>query len=371
MLLSAAASFAMFHLGVALVTRSSSPPLLQELFKSATAAGAATNNPWVKPGTPVTYRIPSLVATNTTLIAFVSERLGSSNDESATNIVQRRSSDWGKTWGPLTLVVKAAEGMSSAPWAIVDDRTSEVYLFWNQNSTAVRKCSCGVAMVKGKNGKGYSSPVWLPPSSGVVGSSLNSGIRLQMGPHAGRLLVCMRKICKNSCPGPWQSFVAYSDDFGSTFHASPHLHDGTTECQVSEMSDGTVYMTTRPYQGLSNPTDSVFSARSSDGGASFGALKAETALVDAGGVDGSVVSDPLGLRCPKKTVYFSHPDAKGRTNMTVYVSRDDAATWAPLLDIYAGGSAYSDMALIGAGDDGDQSTSISRVGLLFEKDNCA
>ena len=57
--------------------------------------------------------------------------------------------------------------------------------------------------------------------------------------------------------------------------------------------------------------------------------------------------------------------------MTVYVSRDDAATWAPLLDIYAGGSAYSDMALIGAGDDGDQSTSISRVGLLFEKDNCA
>ena len=47
--------------------------------------------------------------------------------------------------------------------------------------------------------------------------------------------------------------------------------------------------------------------------------------------------------------------------MTVYVSRDDAATWAPLVDVYAGGSAYSDMALLGAGGDG--------VGLLFEKDN--
>eukprot|EP01043_Picozoa_sp_COSAG02_P023268 COSAG02_NODE_1237_length_13725_cov_27.071921_20_plen_327_part_00 len=248
---------------------------LQELFKSGKADGAITGNPWVKKGTPVTYRIPSLVATNSTLIAFASERLGSSNDESTTNLVQRRSTDGGERWGPLTLVVQATQGMSSAPWAIADDRTSQVLLFWNQNSTADQKCSCGVAMVQGKDGADYSKPVWLPVESGVVGSSLDSGIRLQKGPHAGRLLVCMRKICKNSCPGPYQAFAAFSDDAGTTWHASPHLHDGTTECQVTELSDGTVYMSIRPYVGLANPAHTRFSARSTDGGATFGDLKAE------------------------------------------------------------------------------------------------
>mgnify|MGYP002844356308 CR=1 FL=1 len=200
----------------------------------------------VKKGTPVTYRIPALVATNSTLVAFASERLASASDESATNIVQRRSTDRGQSWGPLTLVVKSEAGMSSAPWAIADPQTSQVYLFWNANSTADQKCSCGVAMVQGLNGEHYSQPVALPPSSGVLGSSLDSGIVLQKGPHAGRLLVCMRKICKNSCPAPYQAFAAYSDDRGAHWSASPHLHNGTTECQVAELSDGTVYMSIRP-----------------------------------------------------------------------------------------------------------------------------
>lgn len=256
-------------------TNGTSAVPLQELFKSGKADGAITSNPWVKKGTPVTYRIPALVATNSTLVAFASERLGSSNDESATNLVQRRSTDGGESWGPLTLVVKSTHGMSSAPWAIADDRTSQVFLFWNQNSTADQKCSCGVAMIQGKDGTDYSKPVWLPVDSGVVGSSLDSGIRLQTGPHSGRLLVCMRKICKNSCTGPFQAFTAFSDDAGSTWHASPHLHDGTTECQVTELSDGTVYMSIRPYVGLDNPAHKRFSARSTDGGATFGDLKAE------------------------------------------------------------------------------------------------
>jgi hypothetical protein len=86
---------------------SSSAPPLQDLFTSATANGAATGNPWVAKGTPVTYRIPALVATNTTVIAFASERLGSANDESATNLVQRRSTDGasGRAVGPCVVTL--------------------------------------------------------------------------------------------------------------------------------------------------------------------------------------------------------------------------------------------------------------------------
>jgi sialidase-1 len=120
-------------------------------------------------------------------------------------------------------------------------------------------------------------------------------------------------------------------------------------------------MSIRPYVGLANPAKARFSATSSDGGATFGAVKAEPQLVDAGGVCGSVVSDPSGQRAPKGTVYYSHPDAGGRTNMTLYVSQDDAKTWEVVIDVYAGGSAYSSMALTGSG----------QVGLLFEKDDYA
>ena len=331
----------------------------------------------------MTYRIPALVATNSTLVAFASERLASASDESATNIVQRRSTDQGQSWGPLTLVVKSEAGMSSAPWAIADPQTSQVYLFWNANSTADQKCSCGVAMVQGLNGEHYSQPVALPPSSGVLGSSLDSGIVLQKGPHAGRLLVCMRKICKNSCPAPYQAFAAYSDDRGQSWSASPHLHNGTTECQVAELSDGTVYMSIRPCTivirsrfaccRLANPKRITvsdiglpfhgpagavrYSATSSSGGSTWTAPKPEPQLVDAGGVDGSVVSDPSGEKLPAGTVYYSHPDAAGRTNMTLYVSTDDAQSWEAAVDVYSGGSAYSSMALIGE----------SKVALLFEE----
>ena len=329
-----------------------------ELFTSGTA-GAKTGNPWVKPGTAVTYRIPALVTTNTTVIAFASERLASSGDESATNLVQRSSTDAGKTWGPLTLVVRSTSGMSSAPWAIADPSSSLVYLFWNANSTSDQKCSCGVAVISGKNGAEYSAPAMIPATTGFMGSSLDSGIVLQKDPHAGRLVVCMRKICKNSCPAPYSSYAAYSDDKGATWHSSPHLHDGTTECQVAELSDGTVYMSIRPYVGLANPSKKRFSARSTDGGASWGELKPEPQLVDAGGVCGSVVSDPAGVLAPRKTVYYSHPDAGGRSNMTLYTSRDDAATWMPSAQVYAGSSGYSSAAMLGQGN----------IGVLFEADN--
>ena len=35
-------------------------------------------------------------------------------------------------------------------------------------------------------------------------------------PPMARLVVCMRKICKNSCSAPYQAFTAYSDDVRHT-----------------------------------------------------------------------------------------------------------------------------------------------------------
>ena len=165
--------------------------------------------------------------------------------------------DAGRTWAHASLVVPAEVDppfaakhafISSAVWAVADaSRPGSVLLFYNQNQTAGLKCGCNVWYVKSRDaGSSWGPPVMIPPSSGVFGSSLNSGIQLRKGPHKGRLVVCMRRICANSCSLPFQSYAAYSDDGGATWRASPYLEEGSTECQVAELSNGDVYMSIRP-----------------------------------------------------------------------------------------------------------------------------
>ena len=51
------------------------------------------------------YRIPSIIATHRgTLLAFAESRLGGCGDQGTHNLVVRRSSDNGATWGPLITV---------------------------------------------------------------------------------------------------------------------------------------------------------------------------------------------------------------------------------------------------------------------------
>ena len=375
-------------------SRAAPPATMVDIFTSGTSA-----NPWSL-GKAVAYRIPSLVTTaaaaaavaaadgtaGTLLLAFASERLSGASDESNTNLVMRRSADGGATWSNMTLVVSAevrppfapkTTYLSSAPWAVADAVTGDVLLFYNQNSTEGVACACSVWRVRSSDGgRTWSAPAMLPTASGVVGSSLNSGITLRAGPHKGRLLMCMRRICKNSCPGPWQSFAAYSDDRGATWQASPYLEEGSTECQLAELAapPGAVYMAIRPYKELlARSGGKRASAVSADGGATWGPVGFEPQLANAGGVDGSVVSAGAaadGSSASSGTLFFSHPDAGGRSNMTLYTSRDDAQTWAPTVDVYSGGAAYSSLAMLApapAGSAGAEQAAC-RVGLAFEKD---
>lgn len=113
--------------------------------------------------------------------------------------VQKTSVDNGKTWSPIELVVQSHlqvsghAGMSSAPWALTDDVTGEMFLFYNANSTGNRRCDCGVAAVTSTdNGVSWSSTptAVYPESSGFYGSSLATGVTLKVGEHKGRLVTC-------------------------------------------------------------------------------------------------------------------------------------------------------------------------------------
>src|SRR5690606_32991898 len=110
------------------------------------------------------YRIPSLItAPNGDLIAAIDERVPSCADlrgSADINIVQRRSTDNGKTWGDIETVVDFPLGKSASdPSMIVDKETGEVFLFYNYMDFENEKDVYYLHVVKSEdNGKTWSEP---------------------------------------------------------------------------------------------------------------------------------------------------------------------------------------------------------------------
>ena len=335
---------------------SSSGGDIVDLFHAGTSSFS-----WSK-GAATCYRIPSLVCAQKTgvLLAVVAERMSSTcSDEAPSNLVSRRSIDGGRTWEPAILAVPHGPSRAEmSPMLIEDSNTGTIFLFFNRNVTSATGCHCNMAYVTSTDrGASWSSQIRdIPPTTGVYGSALASGITVS---KSGRLVACMRKICRNSCPQDYRSKAMFSDDHGATWQSSSFLGPGTTECQIAELSDGRLVMNIRPYIGWNGTKNVRLQAYSNDQGSSWSPASPVNDLIDYGFADeGSIVSDPAA-----KKVYFSHPNSHNRANLTLYQSNDDAQTWPIQSTVYAGDSEYSDTAILNPGPGSGTS-----VGVLFERD---
>ena len=193
------------------------------------------------------------------------------------------------------------------------------------------------------------------PEEATYGSSLASGIALRSGPHAGRLLVALRHDCCEKVGG---SFVMYSDDGGASWVAGqkmvllPQFGGGWTECQVAELTNGSVLLTSRNTFAPSSGQGPRLMARSDDGGATWAANWSAYDLPDPY-CEASMLSDAQGglfLGNP------SHPSR--RLNFSVHRSLDGGRTWPASVVVYAGDAGYSDMAFVRNGS----------LAVFFEKD---
>lgn len=186
---------------------------------------------------------------------------------------------------------------------------------------------------------------------------------LHMASHtSGRLVGCMRKICRNSCPADYHSKSYYSDDRGATWSTSDWLTAGTTECQLIELPDHRLYLNSRPYQGWEGAENVRLSSYSDDRGTTWSDVSAEQNLIGNGfAVEGSMASDV------KSGVLFLHPFAKFRLNMTLYRGVYDTSTsivvWdtSDTIQIYEGLSEYSDVTVLST--DLEHAT----AGVMFER----
>jgi sialidase-1 len=318
------------------------------------------------------FRIPAVVrAANGMVLAFAEGRVSDCGDDGDIDIVLRRSSDGGRTWGPLQVVSQGNGSTHGNPVPIVDRRTGRVVLVTTHNGPEPCPNGCDrdpYVQVSDDNGATWSAPREMtegkrPEWNFWYATGPMHGIQLIRGPHAGRLVLGANyEINDGVHPHVYGAHLLYSDDSGETWHigAQSAFDDGTIiaqEVTVVELTDGRIYALAR--ERGTDPGHRAY-AISSDGGETFDKpfrtidlalpdVQASTLRLHA--TDQGDPTDRILLSAP------AHPVS--REAMSVRSSYDEGRTWQTWDQgkvFWWGPSAYSDMVKL---DDG-------LIGLCYE-----
>ncbi|MFC5663943.1 LamG-like jellyroll fold domain-containing protein [Kitasatospora misakiensis] len=326
------------------------------------------------------YRIPALTRTAAgTLLAFAEARKSPScADRQDIDLVVRRSTNDGRTWGPIEVVLSGGPGDPDQPYtrgnatAVVDAATGRVFLLSTSNPATPTGKRIPWIQHSDDDGRTWSpaeqlTATFTGATNGWFATGPGHGVQLTQGAHAGRLVVGAHQIPST---GVVHAGVLFSDDHGATWQASntPNsyvpdpAHPGQAlvnpgEVSVTELRNGDVYTAARNQIGGS--ADHRTRAVSTDGGTTVPAAGVVPSLVTPD-VQGSV----LALRqtwqsAAGDTLVFSGPaDPSSRRAMTVRYSTDNGASWkTPARGLVTDDpSGYSDLV----------ETATGELGLLYE-----
>ncbi|MEV7073951.1 sialidase family protein [Streptomyces sp. NPDC093990] len=322
------------------------------------------------------FRIPAIVRTTAgTLLAFAEGRVLDCGDAGDIDIVLKRSTDGGRTWGPLQVVTEGDGDTHGNPAPVVDRTTGRVLLAETYNTGRADGGNCRMScdrtphlQYSDDDGRTWSAPRGLsasilpPQQVSWYATGPVHGIQLSRGPHAGRLVFGVNsETWDGDRVSVNHAALVVSDDGGAHWRVGatdswPVAADGTfrqkpSEVTVAERADGSVLVSGREQDGtdLGHRTQAV----SDDGGDSFTAPfrtlpdlpapQVQCAALDFGG--------RLLLSCP------ADPDR--RRTMTIRSSYDGGRTWDTpdrATVVTEDWSGYSDLA------PADEGT----VGLLYE-----
>ena len=298
------------------------------------------------------YRIPAITtAPNGDLLISYDERPkdngnGGSDAPNPNHIVQRRSTDGGKTWSAPTYIHQGTETGKkvgySDPSYVVDHQTGTIFNFhvksydqgWGGSQAGTDPDNRGIiqAEVSTSTDNGWT---WThrtitaditkdnPWTARFAASG--QGIQIQHGPHAGRLV---QQYTIRTAGGAVQAVSVYSDDHGKTWQAGTPIGTGMDENKVVELSDGSLMLNSRASDG------SGFRkvAHSTDGGQTWSEPVSDKNLPDS--VDNAQIIRAFPNAAPDdpraKVLLLSHspnPKPWSRDRGTISMSCDDGASW--------------------------------------------
>jgi sialidase-1 len=322
------------------------------------------------------FRIPAIVrTTDGTLLAFAEGRVLNCGDAADIDIVLKRSTDGGRTWGPFQVVNEGAGDTHGNPAPIVDRETGRVWLAETYNTGRTDSASCSVPcdrtphlQYSDDDGRTWSVPRDLSPE--ILPADWNSwyatgpahGIQLTKGRYAGRLVFGVNtETWDGSRVTANHAALIVSDDHGGHWRIGatdtwPIADDGTfrqkpSELALAERGNGSILVSGREQDGtdLGHRTQAV----SRDGGGSFTAPFHDLPDLYAPQVQGSMLrlGDRILLACP------ADPDR--RRTMMIRSSYDGGRTWDSVdrgTVVTTDWSGYSDLVRADA----------DTVGLIYE-----
>ena len=295
----------------------------------------------------VEYRIPVLVtSTKGTLLAFCDARVKEPGDPpNNIDLVMKRSTDQGKTWGPLKVLLDVGEGATADSCGLVDRQTGTIWVFTVYcpvgigSSTAQPGLSGDDtfmywAVKSDDDGETWSEKIDLTTMFKKAewrSGSPGPGRGMQM--RSGRLIV-PKYFVKN---GYSASHVVFSDDHGESWKIGGEAASGgiTNESQVAELSDGSLLLNMRGTEGNHRRI-----SRSSDGGMTWSDATQDPALIEPR-CQASLSNFTNKLDHDQDRILFANPADTERKNMTVRLSYDGGHTWPVSKQVHAGPSAYS------------------------------
>lgn len=205
------------------------------------------------------YRIPAvIVAPNNDVLAFAEGRVAGGGFTGDIDIVVKRSTDSGKTWGPVQKIADDGPHTFGYPTPVVERQTKTLWLLFTRSRgddlekdivTGTSKERTRVFVMSSKDsGHTWSAPRDISATTRKpewTWYGLGSGIGLQL--QSGRLAIPAYHNVEGT--REFSSHIIYSDDRGESWHLGGDVGGQTGECQIAERRDGSLYINTRNQSG--------------------------------------------------------------------------------------------------------------------------
>ncbi|MEO5591360.1 MAG: sialidase family protein [Chitinophagaceae bacterium] len=332
------------------------------------------------------FRIPAIIkARNGDLLAYAEARKKECNDFGDIDIVMKRSTNNGKTWSALKIIVDNGLLKAGNPAPVVDLQDTRfpkgrIFLLYNTANTSEADARKGTGVrevwyiTSTDNGITWSKPVNITSSAHKPlaplynaayifaedwrTNALTPGHALQLnrGKNKGRIFVAANH---SAVPEPGSGNIEmnkahcfFSDDHGDTWRLGATVEmPGGNESTAAELSDGSILQNIR----YKNPADKyrVLAFSKSDG------ESWDTAYVCRD------LPDPV---CQGSTISFNYKgeylvlfsnaaSQTKREKLTIRVSRDNGRSWPISFLVDGGEVSYSDLTVVKA----------DKIGLIYEQ----
>ena len=326
------------------------------------------------------YRIPGIVVTSKgTVLVYCEARKSDRGDWGSIDILLRRSTDGGKTWGEPRKIADVPGPKEKNPLAVAQKLADPKDVTYNNPvmiadpSGAIHFLFCLEYMRcfysrSDDDGKTWSAPAEITAAAfdpykkeygwKVLATGPGHGIRLR----SGRLVVPVwLSLGTGGHARPSVVSTIYSDDGGKTWKcgeiAIPNTAEwvNPNESAVAELPDGSVMLNAR----CESKANRRLITTSVDGATKWKEPRFDDALVEP-----VCMGSLLAIPGKRPVLLFSNPDnlekagaktppaagsGRDRKNLTVRMSYDGGKTWAAKRSVETGFSGYSDLAALADG----------------------